>query len=171
MTRPIRGGPARAGPSRLRTGPRPSSRAEGEAIQQQRAGKGIQTFSPCLNHRQVWIPFPALRAAGDDMAGDAARSGRAAGGCCAVAAPGQQAVDGDILVELGPVDAHGAQRPPRALLRRRVRQTRKPRQRHANGAAIGEVDPELRFVNADVNRLSGHATLVGSSRDAARQAA
>jgi hypothetical protein len=63
-----------------------------------------------------------------------------------VAAAGEEAGDGDVLVERLPMQAEGADLHRPALLRRGVEEAREPGERHAEDAAIGEVDPPREVV-------------------------
>jgi hypothetical protein len=74
-----------------------------------------------------------------------------------IAATGQQACDRNILVNLFPVKADTADLDAFALRRGRTQQARKPRERHAEIAAVGEVDPHGVLVKADGRCRNGHA--------------
>jgi hypothetical protein len=65
-----------------------------------------------------------------------------------IAAPRQKAPDRDVLVQIFPGQAlpGGANPKPLALCRCRVKQTRKPRQRNPDRAAIVQRDPQGRVV-------------------------
>jgi hypothetical protein len=70
-----------------------------------------------------------------------------------VATSGQQAFDGDVLVEFLPVKAARAQIEALALLNGGLFEDREPGQRHTQGATIGQVDPEPAAVKPDISRL------------------
>ena len=74
-----------------------------------------------------------------------------------VAPAGEQAGDRDILVELFPMETEAVQLEFSALRRRGAKQAGKPRQRHADGAAVAQVDPHRMFVKADCGRRNSHA--------------
>jgi len=87
------------------------------------------------------------------------RSGAAVG---EVSTAGQQAVDGDVFVQLIPVDAARAEGEACALLRRGCQQAGKPGQGHDKHPPIGEVDPHAVAVEGDGSGRSAHARLTQS---------
>ena len=72
-----------------------------------------------------------------------------------VAATGKEADDRDILVERGPVDTGAAEAEVGAFGGRGMEEAREPGERHADGAAVVEVDPEAMLVEADGGRRLG----------------
>ena len=74
-----------------------------------------------------------------------------------VASTGKQTGNGDIFVDVLPVEAGAAELDAFALGRSRVQQTRKPRQWHAQGAAIAQFDPHRVLVKSNCRRRNAHA--------------
>lgn len=70
------------------------------------------------------------------------RSGGSFGGPRLIAFAGKQPGYRDILVDFFPMQSGAAQRNRRALFLRRMEQPREPRERHAQRAAIIEIDPK-----------------------------
>jgi hypothetical protein len=75
---------------------------------------------------------------------------------CHIAAPGEQTRDRNILINGFPVQANAAQLNLRALGGRRTKQPRKPCERDAERAAVGQFDPHRIVVKADASRRNGH---------------
>jgi hypothetical protein len=78
-----------------------------------------------------------------------------------VASAGEEAGDGNVFVELVPMKTESGKFDAFAHGRGRIEEARKPRERHADGAAVRQVDPHRMFVKADDLRGNGHAMLVG----------
>ena len=74
-----------------------------------------------------------------------------------VASTGKQAGNGDIFVDVLPVEAGAAELDAFALGRGRVQQARKPSQWHAQRAAIAQLDPHRVFVKSNCRRRNAHA--------------
>jgi hypothetical protein len=74
-----------------------------------------------------------------------------------VASTGKQAGNGDIFVDVLPVEAGAAELDAFALGRGRVQQARKPGQWHAQRAAIAQLDPHRVFVKSNCRRRNSHA--------------
>ena len=72
-------------------------------------------------------------------------------------APGQKAGHGNVLVQFLPVDAPAAELVGVALFRRGMGQAGEPRQRHADRAAVAEVDPHAVGIEPDGFRRNTHA--------------
>src|SRR5436305_521613 len=66
-----------------------------------------------------------------------------------IAAAGEEAGDRDVLVELLPMDAVGAEEEGFAVLGGAVEQAGEPDQRDPKGAAVLQIDPHLGVVEAD----------------------
>src|SRR5438045_8534867 len=86
-----------------------------------------------------------------------ANSGHALGPPREITASGKEAGDRNILVDLLPVQTQSAQLDALARGRGRIEQTRKPRKRHTDCAAVGQIDPHRVLVKADGGRRNGHA--------------
>lgn len=74
-----------------------------------------------------------------------------------ITATRDQAGDGNVLVDVFPVQARAADLDLCALLRRGVEEARKPRQRHTPRAAVRQVDPHRMLVEADLKCRNDHA--------------
>jgi hypothetical protein len=74
-----------------------------------------------------------------------------------VAAAGEEAGDGDVFVEVFPVEAKMADLDFFAIRRAGVEETREPRERHADRAPVCEFHPHRRVVKANRRRRNGHA--------------
>jgi hypothetical protein len=80
-----------------------------------------------------------------------------------IAASGQQPGNRNILVDIFPMQADAADFDARTFFRLCAQQARKPRQRHAERAPVGQVDPHGVIVKANLGCRNAHATPSGSA--------
>ena len=86
-----------------------------------------------------------------------------------VSAPGEQSCDRDILVEFLPMQAGAGKFDLRACGGRCVQEPRKPRERNADSAAVGKIDPHRIRVEAPPTRRPAHAMLSECGRGGTRR--
>jgi hypothetical protein len=92
-------------------------------------------------------------------------SGRAIRSPSDIAAPGEQTRDGDVLVDLLPMETDAAQFDTFALGGCRTQQPWKPCQRHTERAAIRQLDPHRVFIKAHGRRRNTHSKPSKFGRD------
>jgi hypothetical protein len=80
-----------------------------------------------------------------------------------IASTSKQARNGDIFIDVLPVEAAAAELDPFALGRSCVQQAWKPSQWDAQGAAIAQLDPHHVLVKSNCRRRNAHAMLSRSS--------
>lgn len=88
-----------------------------------------------------------------------------------VAATGEKSGDGNVLVDLVPVQADMADFDLAALRGCRFQKPGKPCERDAERSAVGEFDPHGVFVEANASCRNAHAIPSQSGRDCQRQSA
>jgi hypothetical protein len=82
-----------------------------------------------------------------------------------VSTAGEQPRNGNVLVQLVPVQSPVADRDGEALLAGRVQQAREPGEGNAEGAPVRQLDPEAVVVEADgTSRCSRQALQISSAR-------
>src|SRR4051812_26089389 len=136
-----------------RDGTAVDARAPARAVRLRRASRGWRGLIPGPS------PGTAMTGRGE-RSGEGAKprsSRRRVGAPRHVAAAGEEARDGDIFVEVFPVQPEMADLDPLAVGRTRVEQAREPGERHAYRAPVRELDPHRRIIKPNRRRRNGHA--------------